>query len=395
MNATTVRLGDVATFVRGITFKPADVLDEITVDAVGCMRTKNVQTQLDEKDVWFLPKNFVTSKNQMLQEGDLLVSTANSWNLVGKACWVPKLTYECTFGGFISALRATDTLIDRRYLYYWFTSSKVQAELRSFGNKTTNISNLSIKRANDLVVPLPPLPQQKRIAAILDKAAEIESKREEAIAKLDELASSIFTNSFVSKGLPTRTLQQVCELITDGTHYTPKDIGSGYPFLTVKDMSSTGLDLEECSFISKEDFELVKAGNCSPQIGDVLFSKDGTVGKVHVVTEDTEFGVLSSIAILRPNSKIIHPQYLGYALKSPEILSSALAKKTGAAIRRIILANLKSLTIPLPTLNQQEKFVNEVNALHDLQSGCRLNLLKLNELLASLQHQAFTTGFTA
>lgn len=392
MNATTVRLGDVVDLItKGTT--PTTIGGAFSESGVPFVRAQNIvngSVNFDHDALFINEQTHNLLKRSKIKSGDVLVAIAGT---IGRVGVVPDSYKELNCNQAVALIRVGDRL-SNNYLKYWLQSESALRQIRA-STVVGVISNLSLSQIANLVLKIPPLPQQKRIAAILDKAEEIKAKREEAVAKLDELASSIFTNSFVSKGLPTRTLQQVCELITDGTHYTPKDIGSGYPFLTVKDMSSTGLDLEECSFISKEDFELVKAGNCSPQIGDVLFSKDGTVGKVHVVTEDTEFGVLSSIAILRPNSKIIHPQYLGYALKSPEILSSALAKKTGAAIRRIILANLKNLTIPLPTLNQQEKFVNEVNALHDLQSGCRLNLLKLNELLASLQHQAFTTGFTA
>ena len=61
MSWQTVKLGDVANFVRGITFKPTDVLDGIAGNSIGCMRTKNVQEQLDEVDVWYLPSDFLSN----------------------------------------------------------------------------------------------------------------------------------------------------------------------------------------------------------------------------------------------------------------------------------------------------------------------------------------------
>src|SRR5215510_11658382 len=97
-------------------------------------------------------------------------------------------------------------------------------------------------------------------------------------------------------------LEEVCALVTDGTHYTPKNVGSGVPFLTVKDMTDVALDFESCAFISEQDFIEARDGNSAPRPLDVLFSKDGTVGKVHVVKTGRPFAVLSSIAILRPKS---------------------------------------------------------------------------------------------
>jgi type I restriction enzyme S subunit len=149
-------------------------------------------------------------------------------------------------------------------------------------------------------------------------------------------------------------LKDVCSLLTDGTHYTPPDVGTGIPFLTVKDVSETGLDFQSCSRITLEEYQKANAGNSAPKAGDVLFSKDGTVGKVHVVKEMEPFAVLSSLAILRPKENV-DSDYLGYALKSPQTLRQAAQNKTGSALRRIILSDIKTLEIPLPPLREQKR----------------------------------------
>jgi type I restriction enzyme S subunit len=106
----SARLGDVARFVRGITFKPTDVVPLDTPGSVDCMRTKNVQAELDATDVWAVEASLVKRKDQFLISGDTLVSSANSWNLVGKCCWIPELGRPTSFGGFISVLRANRAL---------------------------------------------------------------------------------------------------------------------------------------------------------------------------------------------------------------------------------------------------------------------------------------------
>ena len=126
----TTRLGHVAEFIRGITFKPDDVVPLGEPGSVACMRTKNVQMEIDLSDVWAVPTTFVKRENQFLAEGDLLVSTANSWNLVGKCCWVPSLPWRATLGGFISALRTDAAKLCPRYLFHWFSSGAVQAQRR-------------------------------------------------------------------------------------------------------------------------------------------------------------------------------------------------------------------------------------------------------------------------
>lgn len=84
----SVPLGEVASFIRGITFKPEDVVPVGSSGSVACMRTKNVQSDLDLSDVWGIPEGLVKRSDQYLTAGDLLVSSANSWNLVGKCSWV-------------------------------------------------------------------------------------------------------------------------------------------------------------------------------------------------------------------------------------------------------------------------------------------------------------------
>lgn len=204
----TVLLKEVASFIRGITFKPDDVVQVGSDRSVACMRTKNVQSQLDMSDVWGVPESLVRRDDQFLVAGDILVSSANSWNLVGKCCWIPELPWRATFGGFISVLRGNSAKIDPRYLYHWFSSPRVQSTVRSFGQQTTNISNLNIDRCLRLPLPLPLLPVQRRIAEVLDKADALRTKRRTALARLGILTQSIFLDMF---GDPAMNPKGICK----------------------------------------------------------------------------------------------------------------------------------------------------------------------------------------
>lgn len=192
MSTAVVNLGDVASFVRGINFKPDDVVALGGPDTVACMRTKNVQVELDLDDVWGVSEAFVRRPEQFLRCGDVLVSSANSWNLVGKCSWIPELPWRASFGGFVSVLRANRARVDARYLYRWFAWDHTQALLRSFGQKTTNISNLNLERALALHLPLPAIDEQRRIAAILDQTETLRAQRRAAISQLDSLGQAVF-----------------------------------------------------------------------------------------------------------------------------------------------------------------------------------------------------------
>ncbi len=158
----------------------------------------------------------------------------------------------------------------------------------------------------------------------------------------------------------TKKLGELCEKITDGSHFSPKSIQSGsYPYITVRDIKNDGqIDFENCKFIDAENYILLTKNGCQPFYGDVLFSKDGTVGKVSLVDFKKDFVVLSSLAIIRPRQSIIDSYYLKYILQSPSFLNTAIGNKTGVAIKRIILKNLGQIQISYPeSLSEQKRIV--------------------------------------
>jgi type I restriction enzyme, S subunit len=146
-------------------------------------------------------------------------------------------------------------------------------------------------------------------------------------------------------------------MVTDGSHFSPTTTSSGYPYITVRDVKEGRIDFENCAFVSNASFDELRRYGCAPSLGDVLFSKDGTVGKVALVGSSQEFVVLSSLAILRPNTSLIDPAYLAYVLMSPAFVEAAIGQKTGVAIRRIILKNLKQIPVPYPSLDEQRRIV--------------------------------------
>lgn len=187
----------------------------------------------------------------------------------------------------------------------------------------------------------------------------------------------------------TISVDEACVLVTDGTHFTPPNMGTGIPFLTVKDVSDSGLDFTNCSFISDVDYRAAKAGNSAPQSGDVLFSKDGTVGKVHVVTTDRPFAVLSSLAILRPRPGVVDAAFLGHALRSPAVIEDAERRKTGSAIRRIVLSDLKRVRIPFPPFNEQRRIASMMDLTNDLRLKRRSALRSLSTVVEAMLSDEF------
>jgi type I restriction enzyme, S subunit len=186
-------------------------------------------------------------------------------------------------------------------------------------------------------------------------------------------------------------LETVCIKITDGTHYTPPFLDKGYPFVTVKHVKDERIDFTKTRYISKEHFEKLK-NNCNPKAGDVLFSKDGTVGKVVPIDFEKEFIILSSLALLRPHKDILLQKYLEFYLRSPRALNEAIGRKTGTAIRRIILKNLRKVSFPLATFKEQQRIVEKLLPIIDDFQEIQNRLNRVPELFIKIRQSILDTA---
>lgn len=165
----------------------------------------------------------------------------------------------------------------------------------------------------------------------------------------------------------TLTLDQACELVTDGSHNSPKDSVGGMPMASVKDMTREGITIESCRTISKEDFLLLVKNGCQPKYGDVLIAKDGAtcLDTVCVYRQKDEIVILSSIAILRPGPNL-DSGYLRYYLEAPDTM--AMLKSgyiSGSAIPRVVLRDFRRAPITIPSLPEQRAIAGILGALDD------------------------------
>lgn len=393
----TVALGQVASFVRGITFKPSDVSTIAPPDVIGCMRTRNVQAELDLTDVWGIPRSLVKSSNQILRGGDLLVSTANSWNLVGKACWVPELDYECTFGGFISVLRPDAKKINPRYLYYWFTAGKTQDLVRNCGRQTTNISNLSTARCLQLKLPLPSLLEQERIAAILEKADEVRRKRELATAKLEELTWNVFLEMFGDplsnpKGWDdSLVLGDVAEIvsgITKGRKLGGAKVRS-VPYLAVSNVQDKALDLSTLKVIDATEEEIRRYRLTRD---DLLLTEGGDPDKLGRGTlwecQVPECIHQNHIFRVRLIDDRVRPKFLNWLVGSNRGKHYFLkAAKQTTGIASINMKQLRAFPILLPPIAVQQRFELVLHKLTEAFAASGKGKITLDRLTASLQNE--------
>lgn len=397
MSWPQVKLEDVISFIRGVTFKPDDQVEPLSQGSTVVMRTKNVQVAgLDQGDLIAIPLSLVKRKEQALREGDILISSANSWELVGKVSYVPLLDYEATAGGFISIVRAKKNVIDSRYLYHWIASPSSQHKIRHCGRQTTNISNLDVGRFKDLQIPLPPLAEQKRIAAILDKADAIRRKRQQAIQLADDFLRAVFLDMF---GDPV-TNPKGWDVVDSGELYlVPPRIGTTTPakgegnlVVRVGELGQYNIAFERCGRVqlSEADFDKFVLVSGDTVLARAIGSKN-QLGKASYYSGYTESVVIDShVMRLRPNKAMCNPEWF-YRFISSDGGKSLLQKAGGAtAVQFNINAKQASkLKIPLPPLDLQNKFIELCASYLKFSSNSLAQEGMTFDILNSLSQKAF------
>ena len=164
-------------------------------------------------------------------------------------------------------------------------------------------------------------------------------------------------------------LSNITSLITDGAHLSPPTSISGFPIATVENITSGRLNIESCRIISTEDYNHLVRNNCQPVRGDVLLSKDGTIGITFTVKDNPKVVLLSSIALIRPNPDLLLGEYLSYTFKSDWFYIFLSRVKGGSALKRIVLRDLNKFVLPLPPTLAEQKAIatalSDVDALID------------------------------
>ena len=158
-------------------------------------------------------------------------------------------------------------------------------------------------------------------------------------------------------------LLEVCRKpIIDGTHNSPPNSASGaFVYITAKNIKNLKICLDNATYVSKEIHESIY-NRCSPELNDVLLTKDGTIGEVAVNNLNYPFSMLSSVALIKPANGILS-WFLAYILISDLLQNKMKKNAKGSALKRIILAQINDFLIPLPPLADQKRIVTKIEEL--------------------------------
>ncbi len=261
----------------------------------------------------------------------------------------------CTNQGFKSLIPSAD--VDGLYLYYCMKYSSER--LQALGNGAT-FKEVSKKIVEEFEIPLPPLPEQKRIAAVLDKADAIRCKRQQAIQLADDFLRAVFLDMFgelvTSVGYESSQKYKLLELVDyiDYRGKTPEKSEHGIPLITAKNVKSGYVDEEPREYIPEENYGAWMTRGF-PRKNDVLFTTEAPLGNVALLGEYEKVAIGQRLVALRSKGKVTH-EYLLFLLLHPFVQDLIYARSSGSTVKGIRTKELYVIELPVPDMHKQKEF---------------------------------------
>ena len=381
------KVKDIAMQIRGVSYHPEDLHDNLDEDSVVLLRANNIKDgKLILDDVVYVSKSKV-AEQQYLQTGDILIcASSGSKELVGKAAFVDSVKNPMTFGAFCKVVRPQPEYSE--YLGHYFNSPVYRRKISAL-SAGANINNIKNEHIDNLDIQLFDEKERREIITILNELNMLISLRKQQIAKLDELVKARFVEMFGdisnSRKVP---MQDVCKIITDGTHQSPKFVLSGIPFLFVSNIVTNEIHYDAEKFISEETYnELIK--RTPIEVGDVLLSTVGSYGHPAVVKENKPFCFQRHIAYLKPNNSVVNSEYLRCAILSTDLQRQIDESVKGIAQKTLNLSEIRKLRLPLPSLSLQNQFAAFVERVDQQKQTVQQSLEKLELMKKALMQEYF------
>ncbi|MEH6540873.1 restriction endonuclease subunit S [Halopseudomonas sp.] len=389
----SVRLGDIATLVRGVSFskEEGNLLSEKGYLPV--IRAGSIQESLllHEGQIW-VPARKIKSSQKIRTDDIVMCTSSGSSDLVGK-CARSTEDFEGSFGAFCAGIRAHQEKASPSYLYHFLCSPVFKVWTRA--SSGANIKNIRVSELAEFQVPLPSLPEQKRIAAILDKAYAIRRKRRQAIQLADDFLRAVFLDMFGDpvtnpKGWKTACLEELVKVVSGATPSKSNDAywAGEFPWVSPKDMKSveisSSIDHVNQVVFERENLKKLPVGSVLIVVRGMILAHTVPVG---ITT--TEVAINQDIKAFVSSGRVL-PEFLLWFLLSQH--ANLLSKVTTAAhgTKRFDMVDLLGLPVFVPDIGAQRKFVSIVGSYKETLAELDWSHKNALQIFNSLSQKAFS-----
>jgi type I restriction enzyme S subunit len=261
---------------------------------------------------------------------------------------------------------------------------------------------LNQKALNSIPIPVPLLPEQRRIVGILDEAfegiAKAKANAEKNLQNACELFESHLQSVFTKRGEgwveKHKSLADMCELIVDCEHKTAPTQEEGIPSIRTPNIGKGRLLLDGVYRVSKKTYtEWTR--RAVPSAGDLILAREAPAGNVAVIPENLPLCLGQRTVLIRPNREIFNSEFLVMLLLQPKMQRKLLDHSRGATVQHVNMKDIRALDVgAVPPLTTQRLIVEKVNNVSTengrLISIYQQKLALLEALKKSLLHQAFS-----
>ncbi|ROS00212.1 type I restriction enzyme S subunit [Sinobacterium caligoides] len=263
------------------------------------------------------------------------------------------------------------TEVNIPYILHALNSVDVQRIIKKSDGAT--VGTYTISRAKETEIPLPPLAEQKRIAAILDKADNLRRKRQQAIQLADDFLRAVFLDMFGDpvtnpKGWPIQNVEDVCTDIVDCINKTAKtvDYETPYKMIRTTNVRDYELDLTNCRFAEKDVYEKW-VSRLVPEKDDIIFTREAPAGEAAIFNSDEKVFLGQRTMQFRPDQSVLNSCFLLYEMMGGGIKRQMDKMSSGSTVKHLSVPECKKFKVRTPPLEFQNKFKKIRNKILTLQ----------------------------
>ena len=388
-NWTYKKLGEVASFSRGLTFAKNDVVD---ISSKKVLRSNNIDLvshSLNFDDVACLKEGFIIPDEKKLHKGDIFICMSNgSTQHLGKVAFIED-DIDYAFGGFMGAIHPDVKEVYPKYVFYSCLSTEYRRFLASILNGI-NINNLKWSELSKFTIPVPPIETQFRIVSELDLLQSIIDKQKAQLKELDNLAQAVFYDMFGDpveneKGWEVKRLEDLCEVSSAKRVLVEDVVESGIPFLRGTELTAlskvvSSKDVKFTMFITPEHYERVKSITGVPKKGDILIPSINSEGITWVVDTDEPFYFKDGRVIwVHVNIDAFVSQYLSFVI-SKILKANYTVLTSGATFLELKLFIIRDLIVPIPPLSLQQSFATKIESIEKQKAAINQSIAETQRL---------------
>lgn len=346
------------------------------------------QGNADFGEIYPAVRMWCSEPTKIAREKDILISVRAPIGALNIA------NCECCIGRGLAALTVNEDICAQEYLWHVLLG-KVD-ELNSKGTGST-FKAINKKTLSETEIPLPPIDEQRKIAAVLDKVSDLIAKRRQQLHKLDELVKSRFIEMFVATNVasewPYCTIADISNEMRTGPFgsalHHDEFVDSGVFVLGIDNAVENRFSYNRMRYITEEKYQQLKRYTVHP--GDVIITIMGTVGRSAVIPADMPKAINTKhLACITPNVKMVNAQFLSCAFQiHPGIRTQLQNQSKGAIMDGLNLTIIKGLAFRIPPINLQNQFVEFYEQTDKSKLAIQKSLEKLEILKKALMQKYF------